>query len=79
MHRAVGILAREMARSFNDRGEDLPPWRTPQALLSKWQLSGGSGAAATGAGCSAWAAAGGYPGAAGDLFATKGHAAFGAA
>ncbi|KAL4430658.1 hypothetical protein ABPG75_005914 [Micractinium tetrahymenae] len=78
MHRAVGILAREMARSFSDRGEELPPWRTPQALLSKWQLGSGSAAAATGAGCSAWAAQG-YPAAAGNLFATKHHAAFGAA
>lgn len=75
LHRAVNILSREMARSFADQGEDLPPWRTPQALLSKWQLSGSATASGPGS-CSSWAAQQGR--AAGDLFA-KHHAAFGAA
>lgn len=60
LHRAVGLLAREMARSFADQGQDLPPWRTAQALLAKWQLGGATATYAygtPGAGCSAWAAA----------------------
>lgn len=80
LYRAVGVLSREMARSFADQGEDLPPWRTPQALLSKWQLGGSSATAGTpdGAGCSAWGAQGRPAG--GDIFQAKlHHAAFDAA
>ncbi|PRW58535.1 hypothetical protein C2E21_2841 [Chlorella sorokiniana] len=70
LHRAVGIVAREMARSFADQGSDLPPWRTHQALLSKWHLGGAAASSSTadGAGCSAWHAAQGFPAAAGQLF-----------
>lgn len=77
MHRAVSLLSREMALSFADQGEDLPPWRTPQALLSKWQLAGSAASStAGGAGCSAWAA---VP-AGGELFApATQRSAFGAA
>lgn len=76
LHRAVGILAREMAASFAAQGEDLPPWRTAQALLSKWGLNGSPGsshmhASASGAGATAWAAQGRPAG--GDLFAAKLH------
>ena len=71
MHRAVNILAREMAASFSDQGEDVPPWRTPQALLSKWHLAspGAAPRAADDAGCSAWAVQGRPAGA--DLFGAK--------
>lgn len=36
--RVVSILAREMAKSFADNGSDLPPWRTTNAMLARWQL-----------------------------------------
>ena len=69
LHRAVGIVAREMARSFADQGSDLPPWRTHQALLSKWHLGGvAASSTADGAGCSTWHAAQGVPAAAGQLY-----------
>jgi hypothetical protein len=76
-HRAVTILCREMALSFTDQGEDLPPWRTAQALLSRWHLSCGT---ASGPGeCSAWAHRGAAgQGAAADLFGAKLLPAFGA-
>ena len=38
LRRAVTILSRELARSFTEQGVPVPPWRTQQALLSKWQL-----------------------------------------
>ena len=76
LHRAVGLLAREMARSFADQGQDLPPWRTAQALLAKWQLGGAAAGAvpaygAPGAGCSAWAAGAAAGGAAGETAPSK--------
>ena len=68
----MGIVSREMARSFADQGSDLPPWRTHQALLSKWHLGGVNVGAfsstADGAGCSAWHAAQGFPMAAGQMY-----------
>ena len=72
LHRAVTLISREMSASFLDQGEDLPPWRTPQALLSKWQLGGAvMSSTAGGAGCSAWATQGrpaGFALGAGGLF-----------
>jgi hypothetical protein len=59
-----------MARSFADQGEDLPPWRTAQALLSRWQLGGSAGAGPSGS----WAGAQGHAAGA-ELFAKP---AFGA-
>ena len=56
LHRAVNTLSREMARSFADQGEDLPPWRTAQALLSRWQLGGSAGASGSWAGAHSHAA-----------------------
>lgn len=38
LSQVVGLLAREMARSFADQGHDLPPWRSCNALLCRWQL-----------------------------------------
>ncbi|GAB4817767.1 hypothetical protein N2152v2_004813 [Parachlorella kessleri] len=38
LRRAVTILGRELAQSFTEQGVPVPPWRTQQALLSKWQL-----------------------------------------
>lgn len=76
-HRAVTILCREMALSFTDQGEDLPPWRTAQALLSRWHLAG---AAANGqGGTGAWAHRGAaVHDSAADLFGGKLLPAFGA-
>ncbi|KAI3433758.1 hypothetical protein D9Q98_003565 [Chlorella vulgaris] len=53
-HRAVSLLSREMALSFLDRGEDVPPWRTAQALLSRWHLSGAGTLSSGPGGCSTW-------------------------
>jgi hypothetical protein len=53
LRRAVTILSRELARSFTEQGSPVPPWRTQQALLSKWSLQhqagGGCGQLALGA------------------------------
>ncbi len=49
-YRIVSMLSREMALSFSQQGEDLPPWRTAQALLSRWHLGGGDAPSSTWAG-----------------------------
>eukprot|EP00195_Chlamydomonas_chlamydogama_P011734 CAMPEP_0202911196 /NCGR_PEP_ID=MMETSP1392-20130828/54297_1 /ASSEMBLY_ACC=CAM_ASM_000868 /TAXON_ID=225041 /ORGANISM="Chlamydomonas chlamydogama, Strain SAG 11-48b" /LENGTH=583 /DNA_ID=CAMNT_0049601605 /DNA_START=154 /DNA_END=1905 /DNA_ORIENTATION=- len=33
---AVGILADALAEVFKEQGRSLPPWRTKQAMMSKW-------------------------------------------
>ena len=71
----MSTLSREMALSFVQHGEDLPPWRTAQALLSRWHLSGGDAAASGLGGCSTWAQAAPQGR---DLFAAKRQAAYGA-
>ena len=36
LEQAVVLLSTEMAKAFKRAGRALPPWRTPQAMLSKW-------------------------------------------
>lgn len=33
----VEALGAELARAFREAGRDMPPWRRPAALLSKWR------------------------------------------
>lgn len=32
----VGAICRELQRAFASAGQDLPPWRQPRSVLSKW-------------------------------------------
>lgn len=36
LERVVRVLCREMAASFKAAGMELPPWREPQVMLSRW-------------------------------------------
>lgn len=36
LEQAVALLSAEMAKAFKRAGRALPPWRTQQAMLSKW-------------------------------------------